>query len=353
MKEIKLDQYSVVLGDANDAINQYLKDKDYSSITVIVDENTRSNCLDRINISASCPLSVIEIQSGEIYKNMATCEMIWESMSKQFVDRHGLVVNLGGGVIGDLGGFVASCYMRGIDFVQIPTSLLSQVDASIGGKLAVDFKGLKNFIGLFKNPNQVIVDSKFLRTLPKEELRSGYAEMLKHALIRDKEIWDQLKKLNWSEAISYNDIYESISVKKNVVEEDPTEKGLRKILNFGHTIGHAVETLSFSTKHPLLHGEAIGLGMICESYLSSMKLDLSQSELNEITSTLLSIYHDLDLGLLSRSEEIITLLTSDKKNKGGKLLFSLIEYIGSGVFDIEITPIEIQQSLDYLINRLK
>jgi len=353
MKEIILDQYSIVIGDAQEAINRFLRNKEYSSISVIVDENTKAHCLNLLSLPASYTVNLIEIQSGEIQKTITTCQQIWQQISEHLVDRHGLVINLGGGVIGDMGGFAASCYMRGIDFVQIPTTLLSQVDASIGGKLAVDFLRLKNFIGLFKNPNQVIVDPNFLKTLPKEELRSGYAEMLKHALIRDHQIWNSLKTLNWSEVTLDQDIYESILIKKDVVEEDPTEQGLRKILNFGHTIGHAVETLSFSTDYPLLHGEAIGIGMICEAFISNRKIGLPSNQLEEITHTFLSIYNDLHLELLSRSEEIITLLTSDKKNKGGKLLFSLIDSIGSGVFNIEVTPEEIRESLIYLINQLK
>ena len=353
MKEISVADYSIVYGDADTAIQRYLKNRDYSSITVIVDENTKEHCLPRLTSLHAVDISLIEISSGEVNKILQTCESIWAQMSEQYVDRHGLVINLGGGVIGDMGGFAASCYMRGIDFVQVPTTLLSQVDASIGGKLAVDFKGLKNFIGLFKNPNQVIVDPEFIKTLPHEELRSGYAEMLKHALIKDAVIWEQLPKREWDQTDWSAEIYESILIKKAVVEEDPTEKGLRKILNFGHTIGHAVETISFSTSTPLLHGEAIAAGMICESYISQQRGYISSTQLEEVTHAFLTIYDDINLDLLNRTDEIIVALSSDKKNRGGKLLFSLLDHLGSGNYNIEVNHQEIRESLEYLLTQVK
>jgi len=353
MKEISVADYSIVYGDADAAIQRYLQDRYYSSITVIVDENTKKHCLPRLASFDNVDYNLVEIKSGEINKVLETCELIWAQMSEQYVDRHGLVINLGGGVIGDMGGFAASCYMRGIDFVQIPTTLLSQVDASIGGKLAVDFKGLKNFIGLFKNPHQVIVDSKFIETLPQNELRSGYAEMLKHALIQNASIWNRLPKRDWERTEWDSEIYESILIKKAVVEEDPTEKGLRKILNFGHTIGHAVETISFSTSTPLLHGEAIAAGMICESHMSHQRGYISSAQLEEVTEALLIIYDDINLDLLNRKDEIIVALSSDKKNRGGKLLFSLLGGLGAGNYNIEVTHDEIRDSLDYLISQVK
>ena len=353
MREISVADYSIVYGDANRAIQGYLKGRDYSSITVIVDENTREHCLPRLDYLQSVDHNLIEINSGEVHKILQTCETIWTQKSELYVDRHGLDINLGGGVIGDMGGFAASCYMRGIDFVQVPTTLLSQVDASIGGKLAVDFRGLKNLIGLFKNPNQVIVDPQFIKTLPREELRSGYAEMLKHALIKNADIWARLPKGDWDETDWDSEIYQSILIKKAVVEADPTEKGLRKILNFGHTIGHAVESISFSTPTPLLHGEAIAAGMICEAHISLQRGYITTEQLDEITQGFLTIYNDIDLDLLNRADEIITVLSSDKKNRGGKLLFSLLDHIGSGNYNIDVSHEEIKASLAYLLTRLK
>lgn len=352
MKELSVADYKVVYGNADAAIKSYIRDRDYSSITIIVDENTLKHCLPRLDSLQPVEVNLVEINSGEVHKTLRTCESIWSQMSKQYVDRHGLVINLGGGVIGDMGGFAASCYMRGIDFVQIPTTLLSQVDASIGGKLAVDFEGLKNFIGLFKNPNQVIVDSRFIKTLPHEELRSGYAEMLKHALIKDADIWARLPKGNWDQTDWDSEIYESILIKKAVVEEDPTERGLRKILNFGHTIGHAVESISFSKSTPLLHGEAIAVGMICESHISRQRGYITSTQLDEITDGFLTIYDDINFSLLNKADEIITVLSSDKKNRGGRLLFSLLDKIGVGNYDINVSHEEIKASLKYLKERV-
>ncbi len=353
MKEIKLSEYNIVYHNANQSLKRYLQDKEYASIAILVDENTKEHCLPSLPVMDTVHHKVILIDSGESNKILPTCEHIWSKMSLYGMDRHSLLINLGGGVIGDMGGFAASCYMRGIDFIQIPTTLLSQVDASIGGKLAIDFNGLKNFIGMFKNPNQVIVDHAFLATLPTSELRSGYAEMLKHALIKDKTIWKRLNAQKWQEVAWTEEIFDSILIKKHVVEEDPLEKGLRKILNFGHSIGHAIETVSFSTENPLLHGEAIGLGMICESYIATQKLGLDQESLEEITSVFLGIYNNLDLSILSRTEEIISIIGSDKKNKGGKLQFSLLKAIGEAVFDVEVAPVDIHDSLQYLIRQTK
>lgn len=347
MNYIELADYQISFGSASEALVDFLSGKSYTSVNILVDENSKKYCLPLLEIPTD--YNLIEIQSGERNKGLATCDQIWSQMADQGVDRHGLLINLGGGVIGDMGGFCASCYMRGIDFIQIPTTLLSQVDASIGGKLAVDFKGLKNFIGLFKNPKEVIVDPTFIKTLIPEELRSGYAEMIKHALIQNQSIWERLTQVaDWRSLDWHREIYESILIKKEVVAQDPTEKGLRKILNFGHTIGHAVESLSFETDSPLLHGEAIGIGMICESFLAAQYGTLSQDELKYIKSYVLDVYNDLEVSdLLRRSEEIIEKLKSDKKNKGGKFMFSYLDRIGSCSFDIVINGEQIKESLQY------
>ena len=221
MQHIQLRDYKISYGPAAQAIRVYLNSKHYTSICILVDENSKKHCLPLLAMEQ--PYHMIEIESGESHKGLSTCEFIWSNMASIGVDRHALLINLGGGVIGDMGGFCASCYMRGIDFVQIPTTLLSQVDASIGGKLAVDFKGLKNFIGLFQNPQEVIVDYTFINTLPQTELRSGYAEMIKHALIQNSDIWYRIRGCeHWSNLDWQSEIYPSILIKKEVVEQDPT-----------------------------------------------------------------------------------------------------------------------------------
>lgn len=348
MKILQLPSYNVTIGSASDSLREYLAERSYSHIGVIVDENTLEHCMSLIQ-DVLPEHYVFVIPSGEQHKTLATCEGIWTQMVDQNMDRHSLILNLGGGVIGDMGGYAASCYMRGIDFVQIPTTLLSQVDASVGGKLAVDFKGLKNFIGLFNDPKAVIVDPQFLKTLTPSDLRSGYAEMIKHGLIQDASIWNRLVALTpWNEMDWESEIHDSIKIKKEVVENDPFEGGLRKILNFGHTIGHAVETLSFSTDRPLLHGEAIGIGMAAEAILSKKKCKLSSEGTSEIIKYMSSIYNDLDLSILDQSDGIIEILTRDKKNKGGRRMFSLLSSIGKCEYDIEVSPDEIKDCLTAL-----
>jgi 3-dehydroquinate synthase len=349
MQHIYLRDYKISYGPAPQAIRAYISSKNYTSICILVDENSKKHCLPLLDLEQ--PYHLIEIESGESHKGLSTCEFIWANMASIGVDRHGLLINLGGGVIGDMGGFCASCYMRGIDFVQIPTTLLSQVDASIGGKLAVDFKGLKNFIGLFQNPQEVIVDYTFIHTLSEAELRSGYAEMIKHALIQNVDIWDRIRSCdNWRNLDWQSEIYPSILIKKEVVEYDPTEKGLRKILNFGHTIGHAIESLSFETDSPLLHGEAIAIGMICESYLSMKYGSLSADSYQEIRSYVLSVYDQIPVeNLLNRTDDIIEKLKSDKKNKGGKYMFSLLNSIGNCTYDVVINDYQITESINAYI----
>lgn len=346
MRHIPLSNYSVDVGDVQESLANFLQDRSYTSTTVIVDNNTEEHCLPLI-ASLIPGYQLVTIQDGEEHKTLATCEQIWGSMAQNKVDRHGLVINLGGGVIGDMGGFVASTYMRGLDFIQIPTTLLSQVDASVGGKLGVDFKGLKNFIGLFQNPKAVLVDPTFIDTLTPEDHRSGYAEMIKHAMIRDRNIWDRLTSLDaWSNMDQASEIYESIQIKKDVVSQDPREGGLRKILNFGHTIGHAVETLSFTTDQPFLHGEAIAIGMAAEAVLSVDYCGLPQEDAVKILIYLNEVYDGLDISILSRQDEIVEFLHSDKKNKGGKLQFSLLKQIGNCTWDISVSIDDIKKSLE-------
>lgn len=350
MRHINLDDYKISFGPADQALTEFLEHRDYTSLFILVDENTHQNCLDRLMLNR--PYHLIQIQSGEAHKQLKTCEYIWSEMVRNGADRHSLMINLGGGVIGDMGGYCASCYMRGIDFVQIPTTLLSQVDASIGGKLGVDFMGLKNFIGLFNNPREVIVDPDFLSTLDPLEFRSGYAEMVKHALIQDVDIWHRLiGKRNWKDQNWSEEIYDSINIKKRVVEKDPTEKGLRKILNFGHTIGHAVESLSLETDAPLLHGEAIAIGMICETYLSERTA--AKADFTAVRKYINSIYDNLDLGILSYSNAILDKMKSDKKNKGGDLLFALLGQEGEAVYDVHVTTYQIRQCLSDAQNDLR
>ena len=316
MKEIKSDNYSVWIGE--NSLSK-LDVSEYSKIGILVDENTKEFCLPLLSeIKESV---IIEIKSGEENKNIDSCNLIWEALTKNCFDRNSLLINLGGGVIGDMGGFCASTYKRGIEFIQIPTSLLAMVDASIGGKLGVDFNGLKNQVGLFSNPKSVIINPKFLETLPEDELRSGFAEVVKHALIVDKNLWDHLKNnpfqdLDWEEIIET-----SVQIKNKIVISDPKEKGERKKLNFGHTFGHAIESYYLQKGTPILHGEAIFMGIILESELSS----LSVSEKNDIKNYILS---NFGLPYTPPKSDLLNFLRNDKKNKEEKINFSLLNTIG-------------------------
>ncbi len=309
-------------------------------IAFLVDENTKLHCLPFVNIS---PDITIEIKSGEEEKTLETCQQIWHQLTDAGFTRKSLLVNLGGGVIGDMGGFCASTFKRGMAFINIPTTLLSQVDASIGGKLGVDFHGLKNHIGVFQEPNGVIVYPKFLETLPARELRSGFAEIIKHALIKDENQWNYLKSqpfdaLDWKEIIP-----KSIAIKNVIVNEDPREQGLRKILNYGHTIGHTIETHFLNTSQSLLHGEAIAYGMVIENELAMKSGLLDADSADEIRKYLTSIY-SFPLEIPS-FEDLEHLLMQDKKNDQEGIRFSLLKKIGACDYDVLVESSLIKEVL--------
>ena len=332
-----------ITSELNTELRQFLSNNNYSQIAVLCDENTYHHCYPFIDLPDHI---VITINSGEEYKNIDTCIKVWGAMTDANFDRKSLLINIGGGVIGDLGGFCARTYKRGIDFINIPTTLLAQVDASIGGKLGVDFNGLKNHIGLFSIPELVIIDQVFLKTLPKEELRSGFAEVIKHHIIADEDGWNSLvntpyDQLDWTEIVSH-----SIEIKRKIVDSDPTETGERKLLNFGHTIGHAVETFLLSTPKKLLHGEAVALGMICESYIASQRAMISHVDLEQITKYISSIYPKQRVEE-EYKKEIIKYALQDKKNEGSKVLAVLPSSIGSAQWDCEITNEDILDSINF------
>lgn len=332
-------------------LSSFFSEHQYSKVAVLVDENTKQYCYPLVKTVFPDHI-LIEIKSGEEQKNLNTCQQIWNELTNQAFDRKALFVNIGGGVIGDMGGFCAATFKRGIDFINIPTTLLAQVDANIGGKLGIDFQNFKNHIGIFQNPKRVFLDTKYFDTLHPSELRSGYAEIIKHCLIADKKKFEEIvtisyENLNWFELTKH-----SVAIKDKVVSEDPTEQGLRKILNFGHTIGHAIE--SYYLDKPgkkLLHGEAIAIGMICESYLSAKKLNLEESELELITNYILKVYNPKKISA-DEIDEIIDLTKQDKKNEGNKIKCSLLDGIGDCAFNIEIDHQDIKASIEYLNNSI-
>ncbi|MDN3668286.1 3-dehydroquinate synthase [Echinicola jeungdonensis] len=326
-------------------LDRYLKTKNFSKLGLIADQNTFNACYPLIQ-EILPKHEHFQFQAGEGNKNLQTCISIWEWMTDCAFDRKSLIINLGGGVTGDMGGFCASTYKRGIRFVNIPTTLLSQVDASVGGKLGVDFNGFKNHIGVFNEPEAVIISDAFLKTLPLPELRSGYAEVIKHGLIMNENYFHSLKSHNW-ETQKWKDIIEkSVSIKKEVVEKDPKEEGLRKILNFGHTVGHAVESFYLGSKYHLLHGEAIAIGMIAEAYLSRQHIGFSQEGLDTIIETLLSIFGKVNIPS-EDLEAIAQLCFQDKKNEGKTINCSLLKKIGSCDYNIAVSQEDIINSLNF------
>ena len=318
--------------DGYDFLNRNIKENNYSKIFVLVDENSNEYCLPQLlpMIETHSEIEIIELESGEENKTIETCIQIWNVLIELGADRKSLIINLGGGVVTDMGGFIASTFKRGIPFINIPTTLLSMVDASVGGKNGVDLGGLKNQIGTITNPEMVIIDSSFLESLPQNQMRSGLAEMLKHGLIAEKSHWEKFKKLKEINFDDFDDlIFESITIKSDIVTQDPTENGIRKALNFGHTLGHAIETyfLENPNKTNLLHGEAIVAGMILESYISLAQKLISESEYIEIKSTLNNIFDKIIIDE-NEQENIIELLIHDKKNEYGKVQFALLDGIG-------------------------
>ncbi len=333
MEKIPVSEYNIVLGKITDSLDEYIQQAPDSSLFILTDENTYSYCLPLIQkVVQHRKHYIYKIRAGELNKNIHTCMDIWKAMTTAQLDRNSMMINLGGGVIGDIGGFCASTYKRGIDFIQIPTTLLSQVDASIGGKLGIDFESFKNHIGVFNFPIAVLIDPIFLNTLPHRELRSGYAEVIKHCLIADGDHWKELSQItdlrsqDWAAIIR-----RSLEVKRKIVIADPYEKGIRKLLNFGHTIGHAIESLLLETNSPLLHGEAIAAGMIYESKLSSRYMGLSMKDEEQIIDYIEKIFGAPPVFSI---ENTIPIMKQDKKNSNGKISFSLLKKIGDSQWDI-------------------
>ncbi|MFC2151410.1 3-dehydroquinate synthase [Bacteroidota bacterium] len=331
-------------------LKKVLKDFQKSKIFVLVDENTKKHCFPLIaDLEQIKNYELIEIKSGERNKSIRSVEQVWEILTKKGADRTSLLINLGGGIIGDLGGFAASSFKRGIEFINIPTTLLSQVDASVGGKTGVNFLGLKNEIGLFSNPKYVLIDSSFNRTLDKKNILSGWAEMLKHALISDEKDWDNLisydiKQTGFKELNKL--IARSVSIKNRFVEQDPKEKNIRKALNFGHTFGHAFESLFMNTNDEISHGEAVAHGIICELFLSHRICDFSSQKLKAVVSYLLKTFSKLNIEDTDYGK-IVELIGHDKKNENTLTNFTLLEDFGKIQINQDCSQKDIIETLNW------
>lgn len=338
-----------LLNDNFSQLNDFLQEKSFSKIFILVDENTHEYCLPVLlgNLETDLSFEILEIEAGEEMKNIQTANHLWEILTEMQADRKALIINLGGGVITDMGGFVASTYKRGIQFINVPTTLLSMCDASIGGKTGIDLMHFKNMVGTFTFPEQIFVYPQFLDTLPFKEVRSGFAEMLKHGLIADKKHWEsliQIHKLDVESIIPH--IQTSMDIKQDVVEKDFHEKNIRKTLNFGHTIGHAIESLCLEQGNPILHGEAVAMGMICEAHLAYLEGLISEQDSTIIIENIQRYYPYLDVSDF-KDEDISALLLNDKKNTESKINFSLLSGIGSCVFDHHCSQRNILKALDF------
>jgi 3-dehydroquinate synthase len=321
---------------------------DASKVFILTDENVATFWLPEVAHWLHCDSVVdIVIKAGEQHKNLQTVQRIWKTLMKYHADRNALLVNLGGGVNTDLGGFAASTYKRGIKFINIPTTLLAMVDAAIGGKTGIDFGGGKNQIGTFAEAEEVIIDPVFLETLPERELLSGMAEMLKYGFIADANLLE-INSENYQQFIVCCG-----EIKREIVAQDLTEKGLRKILNFGHTLGHAIESHCLTTDYPLLHGEAVALGMLGALWLSVNQLGLDESVLQNYENQIPMLLSEAEISLSgSDIEPILSYLVHDKKNKGEKPQFVLLEAIGKPVWDMEVEPELVKESLQYVLNKV-
>ncbi|MCX8489623.1 MAG: 3-dehydroquinate synthase [Cyclobacteriaceae bacterium] len=333
--------------DPNLLVSNFLKEQSFTQLGVVVDTNTKSHCYSLVKEALPIHL-LVEVSAGEESKNLETCTQIWQQLTELNFDRHSFLLVIGGGVLGDMAGFCAATYKRGINFALVPTTLLAQVDASVGGKMGIDFLHFKNQIGVFQEPVATLISSTFIHTLPERELRSGFAEVIKHCLIADKEMWDQISRKSFDEQDWHELIVHSVEIKKKITSHDPREQGLRKILNFGHTFGHALETHYLAINMRIFHGEAIAMGMIMEAFVACEKNFVSKVELNSICNFVGSVFkkptQPFDHAL------VMALMNQDKKNKGDKILMALPKGIGESVWDQEVSTAEVKKAFEFYEN---
>lgn len=332
--------------DLEKVLSRHTHDK----LFLLTDESTLRFCVPIVqDFDCLKGADIITIPAGDLNKNLQSMQIVWKALDEMKASRNSLMINLGGGMVTDLGGFAASTFKRGIPFVNIPTTLLAMVDASVGGKTGINFNGLKNEIGVFNTAESVIIYSDFLKTLNIQNLLSGYAEMLKHGLISNVDHWAKLLNFDWNRP-DYKEllnlIEQSVRVKEKIVEEDPHEHGIRKALNFGHTIGHAFESWSMQTNHPILHGYAVAFGMVCELYFSHLRLGFSQNKLQQTNQFIKEHYGILDI-TCKQYDKLYDLVTHDKKNVNGVINFTLLSDIGNIHINQQADKKEIFELFDF------
>ena len=322
---------------------------EHDRIFILADETTAQCCLPLVEgFSELRDAQRIIIGATDVHKDLQSLSHVWQQLGQGGATRHTLLINIGGGMVTDLGGFAASTFKRGINYINIPTTLLAMVDASVGGKTGINFGGLKNEIGVFNNASTVILDTQFLKTLDRENILSGYAEMLKHGLISNTEMWAELLNFDVEQpdlALLGEMVGRSVAVKERIVTEDPTEQGIRKALNLGHTVGHAFESFALQRK-PVLHGYAVAWGLICELYLSAIKMGFPTDKMHQTVRFIQEHYGKFSI-TCDDYPTLLELMTHDKKNVSGIINFTLLGGIGDIRINQTATKEEICEALDF------
>lgn len=346
-----MNQKVIVSGNLERDLVNAIAECEHDKIFILTDQTTHDMCLPKLqNFLCLKGAQSIVIKAGDTNKTLDSLAEVWTALSQGGATRHSLMINLGGGMVTDLGGFAASTFKRGIDFINIPTTLLAMVDASVGGKTGINFGGLKNEIGVFSDSKFVIINTQFLDTLDHDNICSGYAEMLKHGLISDNKHWAELVGFNLAQpdlAQLQRMVAESIKVKERIVTEDPHEHGIRKALNLGHTVGHALESFAMKHGRPVLHGYAVAYGMVCELYLSARKTDFPTDKMHQTVRFILDHYGRLPY-TCDDYPELLELMRHDKKNTSGIINFTLLGGIGDIRINQTATKEEIEEVLDFL-----
>lgn len=346
-----MNQKVIVSGNLERDLVNAIAECEHDKIFILTDQTTHDMCLPKLqNFLCLKGAQSIVIKAGDTNKTLDSLAEVWTALSQGGATRHSLMINLGGGMVTDLGGFAASTFKRGIDFINIPTTLLAMVDASVGGKTGINFGGLKNEIGVFSDSKFVIINTQFLDTLDHDNICSGYAEMLKHGLISDNKHWAELVGFNLSQpdlAQLQRMVAESIKVKERIVTEDPHEHGIRKALNLGHTVGHALESFAMKHGRPVLHGYAVAYGMVCELYLSARKTGFPTDKMHQTVRFILDHYGRLPY-TCDDYPELLELMRHDKKNTSGIINFTLLGGIGDIRINQTATKEEIEEALDFL-----
>ena len=350
-KDIMAAQKVVISKDLKADLQAFFASMSYDKLFILTDTNTQEKCYPLIkDIPALQDAPVITVQAGDTHKDIEQVAYIWSRLSNEGASRNSLLVNLGGGMITDMGGFAGATFKRGLRTVNIPTTLMASVDAAVGGKTGINFNGLKNEVGSFYPPECVFIDCEFLRTIDRDNLLSGYAEMIKHALISSMDIYASVLLFDLDAKIDYaflnRMVAQSVAVKERIVEEDPKEHGIRKALNFGHTIGHAYESLSFKKNRPLLHGHAVAAGIVSELYLSHKVCGFPMEKLSQVVYYLKEYYPAFVFDCKDY-DALYELMTHDKKNEAGVINFTLLSQVGDVQINRQVSKEKILESLDF------